>query len=99
MHVMISHKGTIRNSKELHWGLPAEWVPEYTRLLKQKYGVESGGEGCIVSQSFLAYAEEYNSTARSAAIQRFGRDIFKETMDEAQRIWSLRAGSRGQGAK
>ena len=65
-------------------GLATRWRPEYTRLLRQRYGIEERmAAGCIVSESLLAYAEGYNRLSMDAANRKFGHDIFKETMADA----------------
>ena len=73
---------------ELGYGLPAPWVPEYTRLLRERYGVEHRPvAGCLVSQSLISFVRAYNSVSTAAAKRRFGHDIFKESCNDARRNW------------
>jgi hypothetical protein len=79
--------------KELTWGLPVDWFPEYSRLLRERYGIEERRVAfCVVSQSLVAYAEGYNTVSRNAAIRKFGRDIFKESMADASRAFTASEG-------
>lgn len=65
-------------------GLPARWLPEYTRLLRKRYGIEHGVvAGCIVDEALLGYAYGYNAVSMDAANRKFGHDIFKEARAEA----------------
>jgi hypothetical protein len=49
---------------ELGYGLPAPWVPEYTRLLRERYGVEHRPvAGCLVSKSLVSFVRAYNSVS------------------------------------
>jgi hypothetical protein len=65
---------------------------EYVRLLKSRYGVEERSqtvppmpwEGCVLWNSTTPYTEGYNTVSRAAANQKFGRDVFKESMDAAR---------------
>jgi hypothetical protein len=73
---------------ELGYGLPAPWVPEYTRLLRERYGVEHRPvAGCLVSKSLVSFVRAYNSVSTAAAKRRFGHDIFKESCNDAKRNW------------
>jgi hypothetical protein len=69
-------------------GLPVEWRPEYTRLLRERYGIEERVvAGCIVSRSLSAYVEGYNGVSMSAANRKFGHDVFRESAVDASRHW------------
>ena len=72
----------------LAYGLPPGARDEYTRLLKERYGIERRQIAlCIVSSSTIAYADSYNRLSVPAAQSRFGHDIFEQTWQDAQRIW------------
>jgi len=72
-------------------GLAPRWRPEYARLLRERYRIESRVvAGCVVSEWLLAYVEGYNEVSMNAANRRFGRDVFRESIVEASRNWRLR---------
>jgi hypothetical protein len=72
----------------LAYGLPPGGREEYTRLLKERYGIERRQIAlCIVSPSSIAYADSYNRLSVPAAESRFGHDVFEQTWQDAQRIW------------
>jgi len=72
-------------------GLPTRWRPEYTSLLRQRYGIEERMvAGCIVSESLLAYAAGYNAVSTEAANRKFGHDIFKEARTDAIKSMNAR---------
>jgi len=68
----------------LAYGMPPISRSEYSRLLKEKYGVEVHAvAGCIVSQSLVTYVNSYNRVVEEGAKRRFGHDIFSEEQREA----------------
>lgn len=72
----------------LAYGLPPGGRDEYTRLPKERYGIERRQIAlCIVDRSTMAYADSYNHMSVVAAQRRFGQDIFEQTWQDAQRIW------------
>ncbi len=74
--------------KKLGYGLPFRGSTEYARLLKERYGIDFGYIAyCTASNSQRGYADAYNEVSTAAAKRKFGRDVFKETFDEAQRNW------------
>ena len=80
---------------ELGYGLPAPWVPEYARLLRERYGVEHRAvAGCLVSKSLISFVRAYNSVSTAAAKRRFGHDIFQESCNDAKRSWEQQVLSR-----
>jgi hypothetical protein len=75
----------------LEVGLPVSFRPEYNRLLRERYGIETRVvAGCVVSQCFADYVGNYNTVSMRAANRRFGRDIFTECTNDANRIWRAR---------
>ena len=69
------------------YGQPVEWLPTYTRLLREKYGVQSRAvAGCGVSPWLRSYVDAYDDVMTAAAKRKFGRDIFKESMDQAREV-------------
>jgi hypothetical protein len=70
------------------YGLPVPWRPEYARLLNERHGVRVHTVAlCIVSQSLRSYADSYNRVSVAAVNRKFGRDVFKECADDADRNW------------
>jgi hypothetical protein len=43
---------------------------------------------CIVTQTLVDYVEGYDSVSITAVTHKFGRDVFKETMAEADQSWA-----------
>ena len=70
------------------YGLPPGGADEYAHLLKERYGIEFRRIAfCIVSNSIRAYADSYNRVSIAAAQKRFGKTVFEDTWQEAQRSW------------
>lgn len=73
----------------LGYGLPPASRDDYVRCLREQYGVQYRVVAlCIVSESLVSYADSYNRVSSTAARQRFGRDIFQECAQEAERKWT-----------
>lgn len=71
------------------YGYPPSYTHEYSHILRERYGIEYEQAAlCIVSKSLMAYVNSYDSISAAAAIRRFGRDIFKETTEEAKANWN-----------
>jgi len=47
--------------------------------------------GCIVTESLIKYADAYDDYVTGAGNEKFGVDVFKETVEEAERHWKSRA--------
>ena len=72
--------------KILSYGLPPSWLPEYTRLLRERYGVGLRHiAGCIVSKALVSYVDSYDEVSAAAVVRKFGRDVFKECEEDARR--------------
>jgi len=70
----------------LTYGLPPSWLPEYARLLKERYGVELHPvAGCIVSRTLASYVDSYDAVSAAAANRKFGHDVFKECTEDARK--------------
>jgi hypothetical protein len=67
--------------KLLVYGLPASGFPEYRRLLRERYGVEVVSLGCVATDG--SYTNAYDRVVTAVVNRRFGRDVFKESSDEA----------------
>jgi hypothetical protein len=77
--------------RELTYGLPVEWMPEYRELLKKRYGVDSiAVTGCTVSPGLISYVAGYNSVSTAVVNKRFGHDVFSECARDAQTNWNTR---------
>jgi len=76
--------------KELGYGLPFLGSDEYARLLQERYGIEFHYvDFCTVSKSRRDYSDAYNQVSMAAAESKFGRNVFKETYDEAVKNWKF----------
>ncbi len=72
----------------LGYGLPVPWRNEYARLLRERYGIEYRVVAlCIVSETLVAYVDNYNGVSAAAANRKFGHDVFTECAGEAQKNW------------
>jgi hypothetical protein len=72
--------------KELGAGLAWPALPEYIRLLHERYRVEHVRvAGCVVSKPLRSYIIAYNEVITLAARRRFGRDVFGECARDAVR--------------
>jgi hypothetical protein len=70
------------------YGLPPQWDGEYSRLLKEQYGVTLRPvAGCVVSLSVGWYADGYNSVSRAWVLNKYGVDIFEECANRAKAHW------------
>ncbi len=47
--------------------------------------------GCVVTDSLVTLRHAYDEYVMAAANRKFGRDIFKESMEEAERNWKLKS--------
>jgi hypothetical protein len=70
----------------LTYGLPVSYFPEYVRLLKERYGIETHPvAGCTVSKDLISYVDGYDGIIARAANHKFGRDVFKECAEDARK--------------
>ena len=70
------------------YGFPEPAVPEYARLLRERYGIEYRQVAlCHFSQELENYADAYNSVMVAAARRKFGRDVVTQTLSEAFENW------------
>jgi hypothetical protein len=73
--------------KILVYGLPPADRPEFARLLRERYGIEMEAvASCTVSEPLLSYADAYNEVSIAAANHKFGRGVFEESEEEAERL-------------
>ncbi len=73
--------------KILVYGLPPPDRPEFTRFLRERYGIETEAvASCVVSEPLLSYADAYDELGVAAANDKFGRNVFKESEEEAERL-------------
>jgi hypothetical protein len=81
--------------KILDYGLPPAERPEFERLLKERYEIDHEVVAfCTVSETQRTYVDSYDSYASEAAVRKFGRDIFKECWEEAQKLTADRMGEK-----
>jgi hypothetical protein len=69
------HRGRYR---VLQYGIATQTSPDYEAFLKERYGLEIDGYGCVVTESETDYVAAYNAVTRAALMRRFGRDVLKE---------------------
>jgi hypothetical protein len=80
----------------LAYGLAPAERAEYARLLKQRYGIELRKVAdCIVSESLVAYVDNYDHVSAAAAKRKFGHDIFEECWKDAVSSSELRKSTKG----
>jgi hypothetical protein len=94
---LVAHFDVARGDYEiLSLGLHPPWHSEFTRILRERYGIEDRVvAGCMVSPPLLAYAEGYNRVSMSAANRKFGHDVFKKSWAAAmERMQPLAERSR-----
>ena len=73
------------------FGLPAPWINEYAKLLKERLSIEQERiAGCVVNQDLLTYARAYNSVIQEEAEKKYGRDIFNQLWQEANLLFLAR---------
>jgi hypothetical protein len=85
----------IGNHTIVVYGLPPPWGEDYYRLLRKRYGIRTHRVAdCIVSQSLVAYADEYDKVSASVINQKYGRDIFRECADKVRKDWERHAAER-----
>lgn len=78
------------HARQLGFGLPVPWQPDYVRLLQERYGIEFRAvAGCVVSKPLIDYVEGYNEVSMAAAIQRCGRDVFAECNNDAHKLSAI----------
>ena len=66
-------------------GYPDYSKGSYRRLLDERYGIEGINSGCLITPMSSSYNYGYNLASKTAANKKYGRDIFKECSDAAQR--------------
>lgn len=66
----------------LFYGLPMFGFSEYRQLLHDRYSVELLARGCVVTDA--PYVNAYDKVVTDAVNRKFGRDIFRESWQEAQ---------------
>ncbi|WP_257307569.1 hypothetical protein [Geothrix campi] len=69
-------------------GLGMSYSMIYWNLLETRYGLHSEiVAGCVVTERQFAYWQGYNRTIRAYYNHKYGRDIFEECDQEAQKQW------------
>ena len=74
-------------------GRHAPWKPQYTALLRERYGIENrtAGDCCVFTTSLSPYVSAYNAVMKPAVKRKFGHDVFAECDDEAKAVWTAAA--------
>lgn len=61
------------------YGFPDEWMDEYRKLLRKRYGMELNAvAGCLVTDWLESYVAGYNGVVKQALIEKYGKDILEE---------------------
>jgi hypothetical protein len=76
-------------------GYPPHWMPQYARLLRDRYDVHFYGGGCMVFLTEDQYDDGYNAVSKPAIARRFGPGVFKECADLAQQEYQAKYGHPG----
>jgi hypothetical protein len=72
----------------LGYGLPSPSRPEYVRCLRERYKIDFRPVAeCLVSESLVSYVNDYDSVLEEATRRKFGRDVFQECSDDADKKW------------
>jgi hypothetical protein len=70
------------------YGLMHMRLQIYSRMLKERYDIWCPPvSGCIVTGGEVAFKNAYNSYAKPAIIQHFGKDVFAECKQDAEAEW------------
>jgi len=76
--------------RELAWGMPFGGADIYTRILRERYGIDFHYEDfCTASMTTRKYVAAYDEVSSIAIKNKFGRDVLKEAYDEAVKDWKL----------
>jgi hypothetical protein len=68
------------------YGYPAPWLWEYRRVLQERYGVKLNRVAdCVVTERLVSYVGGYNEVSTRLLNEKYGRDIFKECMEFAEK--------------
>lgn len=74
----------------LVYGLPPAGRPEYERLLRERYHIQTEAAAyCIVSRPLRSYVDAYDEVSIAAADRKYGHDVFKEWL-QISRVRCLR---------
>lgn len=68
-------------------GLPLPDDADFRRELRSKFGIETVNLGSEAGSPEAKDADDYNFVSREAMRRRFGRDVVRETFDQAKRRW------------
>lgn len=70
-------------------GIPSSpWRKTLSKTLKDRYGITATGSmGCFVTVSQMTYRAGYYSVVHAALMEKYGRDVVKETLAEARAEW------------
>jgi hypothetical protein len=60
---------------------------EYQQILRERYGIEVRPVGGCVSFWAASYADAYDKVSMPAIAHKFGRDVLKNSWDEATKTW------------
>jgi hypothetical protein len=69
-------------------GRPPEWMDLYKDAMLERYGIVARFvAGCILTPSVIARMEAYNEVSKRAILERFGRQVDREMLEEQRDLW------------
>lgn len=69
-------------------GRQASWTAVWLKLLKDKYNLKVFYlSGCNISDDEMNYAKGFNEISQFEISKRFGKDVLKETFEQAEKIF------------
>lgn len=60
----------------------------FAALLKQRYGIETKGRGCLLTPQAVSYDTGYNEISKAEIKRKFGDEILDKTRNEAEKLAS-----------
>ena len=73
------------------YGLPPTHFEEYTRLMRERYAIEIRPiAGCCVTDTILGHSRGFNVVMEAEVEKRFGRNVCRQTVVEAERLHRAR---------
>lgn len=71
-------------------GRPVSWFQEWREILLNEYNIDIVRiAGCLVSDEEIDYLNGYNSVSEPEIKKRFGENVFKDTLEQAESVCKL----------
>lgn len=72
-------------------GFPTPWRLDFSKILKEKYGVESKEVGdCEPNMPLARHTKAYNETMKAEIEKRFGKGVVEKAEEEAKEAMKKR---------